>query len=184
MGFCRGNASGLLELQPYRPSVAVLYSLKKVFAKLFILKRDAEPLSSVIFKTGQESRMFSWTGRRGLDPPRLQQFQRLNDRSWRVDRKDDQPGNPEREPAGHGVKSVARALPSKLLGSGRRLIYSLRHDLIGFGFRQSPEHELRRESGCQPQVKTFSESNPSAVLDQRGGAIAKISKGERTRHVD
>jgi hypothetical protein len=94
--------------------------------------------------------MFSWTGRWGLDPPRVQQFQRLNDRSWRVDRKDNQLGNPEREAAGHGAKSVARALHSKLLGSGRRLIYSLRRDLIGFGFRQSPEHELRRESGCQP----------------------------------
>ena len=184
MGFCRGNARRLLELRPNHQFLAALFSLEKMPAKLFILQRGTAPLSFEIFRTSHASRMFSWIGRPGFDPPRPQQFPRLDVRSWRADRKDDQPGNPERKPAGQSAKSTARALPRKPPGPGSRLIYSLQRDLVGFGFHHSPETDLRRGVACQPQVNALCRTQFFARLEHRGCTIAKISKGDRRRHAE
>jgi hypothetical protein len=81
MGFCRGNARGLLELQPNHQFFGGALSLKKVAAKLLILQPGAEPLSSGILNTSQASRMLSWTGSRGLGPSQPQKFEKSEDRS-------------------------------------------------------------------------------------------------------
>jgi hypothetical protein len=81
MGFCRGNARRLLELQPNRQFFGDVLALKKVAATLLILQHGAEPLFSGILKTSRASRMFSWTGSGGLDPFQSQQFEKLEDRS-------------------------------------------------------------------------------------------------------